>query len=188
MRRRVRVKSKIWICTDIFPSIDKYELEAKRWVYLWKQTGPYISLGITEISCINTGPPTAASHLKWETSLRTVLWVQSSRHEAKPLSFSWAGYWTNQGLIARKPGLMTDLNLIQLSTLEKCSDKTKTPNLQTDAAEQHFRAVMIWWQYYVSEACLTFHLQIIWLLFALAQLFALPLFSCLCAPSLSPAW
>lgn len=67
MRRRVCVKSTNWISTDIFPSIDKYELEAKRWVYLWKQTGPYISLGITEISCINTGPPTAASHLKWET-------------------------------------------------------------------------------------------------------------------------
>lgn len=57
-----------WVSADIFP----YELEAKCWVYLWKQTGPYISLGITEISCINTGsfccsqePPSSAFVQTW---------------------------------------------------------------------------------------------------------------------------
>lgn len=72
-----------WVSADIFP----YELEAKCWVYLWKQTGPYISLGITEISCINTAPSAAA---------RSLLRVLLCRHEVKPLSFSWAGYPTNQ--------------------------------------------------------------------------------------------
>lgn len=52
----VGARSAKWVWTDIFPMIDKYELEAKRQVYLWKQTGPYISPGITRISCINTGP------------------------------------------------------------------------------------------------------------------------------------
>lgn len=47
-------------------------------------------------------------------------------------------------------------------------------------------AAMILEQCYDSEACLTFLSQIICLLFALAQLFALPLFSCLRAPSLFP--
>lgn len=52
-----------WVSADIYP----YELKAKCWVYLWKQTGPYISPGITEISCINIcsfccslQPPTSA--------------------------------------------------------------------------------------------------------------------------------
>lgn len=38
---------------------------------------------------------------------------------------------------------MTNLNLRQLSTLEKCSDKIQNKNLQRDAAEEHFMAVMI---------------------------------------------
>ena len=91
-------KVQAWIRADIFPSIDKYELEAKHWVYLWKQTGPYISLGITEISCINTDPPTAASHLKWETieSVQRPLcafeqtWGERHCHSAK---------WESYGLV-----------------------------------------------------------------------------------------
>lgn len=57
-----------WLSADIFP----HELKAKCWVYLWKQTGPYISPGITEISCINTGsfccsqqPPSSALVQTW---------------------------------------------------------------------------------------------------------------------------
>lgn len=53
-------------------------------------------------------------------------------------------------------------------------------------AEEHYDGYFVIWLQYVSMSSLTFPSQIIWLLFALAQLFASPLFSCLCTPSLFP--
>lgn len=151
--------------------MDKYELEAKRWVYLWKQTGPYISLGITEISCINTGPPTAARHLKWDT-------IESENHPLIPV---WADVrdivieayeLLNWSELTLTPGLMA------YECISNPSVKKKTPETRPTDTYFVLKVILHCWrsQPFKKNLCLHWHSRLC------------PLFRCLCTSSLIPVW